>query len=241
MTPSRGWSTASVATGLALLASAVAAQTSGLTAQALDGPPVDPVDINERITEILSDPRYATERETLLERLFGPLYDWAERMLAYLIDLLTQSFLRVLSLLEFEVLRWLGPLLVAVAALVGALILGRRRARDIERRAIIERILELGTDPDELDSLAAAAQARAEHGEAIRLRFVAGLLRLDAAGRIEFYPGLSNALVSTELSDETFDQLADQFDRVVYGRRPATAGDSAAAEAGWGRLLGVRA
>ncbi len=234
-----------LATGLGLVGSAVAAQTSDpftdLTPEALDGPAVDPVDIDQRITAILSDPRYATERETLLERLFGPLYDWVERMLAFLTDLVTRAFQEVLSVLDWETLQWVGPTLVGVAALVGALILGRRRARDIERRATIERILELGTDPQELERLAAAAQAGGDHAEAIRFRFVAGLLRLDGAGRIEFYPGLSNALVSAELSDVTFDRLADQFDRVVYGRRPAAATDSAAAEADWRQLLGVRA
>jgi hypothetical protein len=212
-----------------------------LSPEALDGPTVDTVEIDQRITAILSDPQYATSRETLLERLFGPLYDWLERMLAYLNDLVLRAIEEVLSFLDWGTLQWLGPTLVGVAALVGGLILGRRRARDIERLATIERILELGTDPQELERMADAAQDRGDHAEAIRLRFVAGLLRLDAAGRIEFYPGLSNALVSAELADDTFDRLADQFDRVVYGRRPATAGDSAAAEADWRQLLGVRA
>jgi hypothetical protein len=237
--------TVSFVTGLTLVGSTVAAQTpapfTDLTPEALDGPAVDPVDIDQRITAILSDARYAAERETLLERLFGPLYDWVERMLAYLTDLVMRAFEEILSFLDWGTLQWLGPTLVGIAALVGALILGRRRARDIERRATIERILELGTDPQELERMAAAAHDRGDHAEAIRLRFVAGLLRLDAAGRIEFYPGLSNALVSAELADDTFDRLADQFDRVVYGRRPATADDSAAAEADWRQLLGVRA
>ncbi len=232
--------TASLATSLCLVASIAAGQNAEPALDSLDGPVIDPADIEQRITDILSDPRYASEQETFLERLFGPLYDWLERMLAYLSDLATRAFIRLISLLDLEVLQWLGPLLVAAVAVVGALVLGRRRARDIERRATIERILELGADPGELESLAAAARERGDHSEAIRLRFVAGLLRLDAAGRIEFYPGLSNALVSADLANETFDRLADQFDRVVYGRRSATAVDSEGAENDWRNLLGVR-
>jgi hypothetical protein len=214
--------------------------TTPPSADSMSGPPVDVSDVGSRIQEILADPRYVEQRETLLERLFGPLYDWGERMFAFLYDLVSRLLLRLLSLLDLEVLSWLGPLLVAMVAVAGTLVLGRRRARELERRATIERILELGTDPSELEELAAAAAQQGDHAEFIRLRFVAGLLRLDNAGRIDFYPGLSNSLVSTALGDPTFDRLAEQFDGVVYGRRPATATDADQARNNWNTVLGVR-
>jgi hypothetical protein len=235
------WATLAILVGAgASVAFAQTATSSPATPEDLESAPVDVAAIEGLIADILSDPRFTEDRETLLERLMGPLYDWLERMVAFVVDAVTRAFLSVLSFLDFGILSWVGPALVVIAAIVGAMILGRRRARDIERRATIERILELGTDPRRLEELSDEAMAAGNHAESIRLRFVAGLLRLDEAGRVDFYPGLSNSIISAELSDPVFDRLADQFDRVVYGRRPATANDAAAARADWSALLGVR-
>lgn len=209
-------------------------------ADSLDGPPVDADDIRERIADILADPRYRPGEESLLQRLFGPLYDWLERMIGWVMEYGTRAFRWLLSFFDAGVASWLGPTLVVMAAAVATFFLGRRRTREIERRTTIERILELGRDPAELEAMAEAAASRGDHAEVIRLRFVAGLLRLDAEGRIEFYPGMSNGAIAAELDDPTFVDLADQFDRVVYGRRPTFAEDAERAGAGWRALLGAR-
>lgn len=217
-----------------------ATMASVASTDSLDGPPVDADDVRERIADILSDARYRPDEESLLQRLFGPLYDWLERMIGWVLEYATRAFRWVLSFFDAGVASWLGPTLVVVAAGVTAFFLGRRRAREIERRTTIERILELGRDPAELEEMADAAAVRGDHAEAIRLRFVAGLLRLDAQGRIEFYPGMSNGAIATELNEPGFVELADQFDRVVYGRRPSAAEDADRAAAGWSALLGAR-
>lgn len=205
----------------------------------LDGTPVDADDIAERASRILSDPKYAEDRRTLLERLLGPVYDWLERMIAFVIEMATRLLQWLVSLLGTDVMSWAGPVIVAVAATAALSILARRRAREVERRATIERILELGTDPAELEARAVAADAAGDHAEAIRLRFVAGLLRLDAAGVIEFYPGLSNGAISERLGDPTFDRLAAQFDSVVYGKHPADRSASEQATNDWTALQGA--
>lgn len=208
-------------------------------AERLDGNPVDSTEISERARDILSDPKYAGDTPTLLERLLGPVYDWLEWMIAFVIEMVTRLLEWLAELVTTDVMTLVGPILVLLAAAAAAFILARRRARDVQRRETIERILELGADPLELEALALAAEEEGDHSEAIRLRFVAGLLRLDAGGRIDFYPGLPNGAISAELDDPTFDRLAVQFDEVVYGRKLATETDAQQAVVDWAALLGV--
>lgn len=225
---------------VSLPAAGLSIQPGDVAPEDLDGPVVDSSAVLDTIRDILSDPRYAQDRRSWIERLLGPLYTWLERMVAFVAEMASRALQQVLSWLTLDTFTWLGPLMVLVAAVIGGLVLGRRRAREIERRATIERILELGADPGELEALADEA-LETDPGESIRLRFVAGLLRLDAAGRIDFYPGLANSVISDALSEPLFDELATEFDRVVYGRRPATATDATRARADWRTLLGVRA
>ena len=91
--------------------------------------------------------------------------------------------------------------------------------------------------PEELEAEAERAEARGELEMALRLRFRAGLLRLDRVGAVRQRPGLTNAAVSRALRSRTFDALAWDFDEVVYGGRPATAGDVEEARGSWPRVL----
>lgn len=213
---------------------------AGSVASRFDGPPVDRDDVVERVRSILSDPKYVTDEPTFLERLLGPLYDWLQKMIAIVWELGTRVVSWFVRLLATNAMTVIGPILVLVVAAAATWMLARRRARDIERRATIERILEIGTDPEELEARAVEADDAGDHAEAIRLRFVAGLLRLDADGRIDFYPGLSNGAISERLDDPVFDGLAGQFDQVVYGKRSASRADSRSAADRWASLAGVR-
>jgi len=209
-------------------------------ADRFEGDPVDTSDVLDRIRGILSDPIYAEEHPTLLQRLLGPTYSWLQKMIAWVIDKLIDAALTAFRLLSTDFLSIAGPILVILIAGLGIGLLARRRAREIERRATIERILELGRDPAELEAKAVEADEVGDHAEAIRLRFVAGLLRLDQEGAIEFYPGLSNGAIADQLQDPTFDQLASQFDGVVYGRRATDRHASRRAAEDWARLQGAR-
>jgi hypothetical protein len=88
-------------------------------------------------------------------------------------------------------------------------------------------------DPRGLDRRAEAAEAAGDLETALRLRFRAGLLRLDARGAIEFRPSISTYEVRRALHSEDFDTLASTFDDVVYGGRPPEDEDLAAARERW--------
>jgi hypothetical protein len=88
-------------------------------------------------------------------------------------------------------------------------------------------------DPRGLDRRADAAEAAGDLEAALRLRFRAGLLRLDERGAIEFRPSISTYEVRRALHSEDFDGLAATFDDVVYGGRPPEDEDLAAARERW--------
>jgi hypothetical protein len=88
-------------------------------------------------------------------------------------------------------------------------------------------------DPRALERQADAAEAAGDLETALRLRFRAGLLRLDARGAIEFRPSISTFEVRRALRSEDFDALASTFDDVVYGGRPPQGADVAAARERW--------
>lgn len=198
-------------------------------------------EVEETVTRILSDPRYPDHRTTWLQDLLAPLNRLLARIMAYVMDGLYRLLIRVVEFLAESPWRWPVMVLGTAAAGVGVWLLSRRRARDIERQVAIERILGLGLDPAELESLATHAAIGGDFAEAIRLRFVAGLLRLDTDGRIRFSPGTPNGVFSQHLGSPTFDRLAHQFDAAVYGRVPTGETDHSECLRLWGELLGVRA
>ena len=96
----------------------------------------------------------------------------------------------------------------------------RRGASAPPRRPRRPRVGGGGDDPKALDRRAAEAEAAGDLEAALRLRFRAGLLRLDARGAISFRPSISTHEVRRALRSEDFDALAATFDDVVYGGRP---------------------
>jgi hypothetical protein len=123
-----------------------------------------------------------------------------------------------------------------VAALLAARTLRGRTAEGRARRAATGSTA-VSEDPDALDRRAREAAERGEHELALRLGFRAGLARLDRHGVIELRPSLSTGDVARALHSPQFDRTAARFDEVVYGRRPAAAGDVTAARAAWSAVL----
>ena len=78
-------------------------------------------------------------------------------------------------------------------------------------------------DPARWSARPTRPRPRGDLEAALRLRFRAGLLRLDARGAIEFRPSISTHEVRRALRSEDFDALAATFDDVVYGGRAAGA------------------
>ena len=53
----------------------------------------------------------------------------------------------------------------------------------------------------------------------MRLRFRAGLLRLDARELIEYRPSLTTGEVAETIVSPTFDRIGADFDEIAYGGR----------------------
>ncbi|HEX4493715.1 MAG TPA: hypothetical protein VH914_21100 [Acidimicrobiia bacterium] len=91
-----------------------------------------------------------------------------------------------------------------------------------------------GESPAELEAAAAEAEARGDHALAVRLRFRAGLLRLDRdAHAIAYRPSIPTAEVRAELHSPAFDALADRFERITYGGADAEPTDTDGARREW--------
>lgn len=128
----------------------------------------------------------------------------------------------------------LGPIVVALAVVVG-LRLGRRRARVGAVRAE-RRAGGRDEDPDALDAAAARAEHDGAYELAVRLRFRAGLARLERGGLIVQRRTHTSAQLARMLRSPTFDVLAGELDGILYGGRAATADDAGAARAGWPKV-----
>jgi hypothetical protein len=126
--------------------------------------------------------------------------------------------------------------LVIVAAAIFTLWLARRRVRVQEREARWK-TAESGLDPSALESAAEEAESAGELELAIRLRFRAGLLRLDRAKVIDFRESITSYEVGRVLRSASFEHLARDFDEVVYGRREPRLEDVALAREEWGNVL----
>ena len=84
---------------------------------------------------------------------------------------------------------------------------------------------------------AEAAEQRGELELALRLRFRAGLVDLDAHELIELRPALTNHELLRALPSATLAELVDGFEAVAYGGRPAAPDDVRRARDGWPRVV----
>lgn len=94
-----------------------------------------------------------------------------------------------------------------------------------------------GLDPDALDQQAATAEADGDYDTALRLRFRAGLLRLDAAGAVKLRPSLTTGELTRRVRSAELHELAATFEAVAYAGEHADAEDVAAARSRWPRVL----
>ncbi len=125
--------------------------------------------------------------------------------------------------------------IVAVAAV--AWILGTRRSARTRPPRDRTRALSDADDPGALERAAERAERDGDYATAVRLRFRAGLLRLDAAGVIRLGPSSTSGQVARRLDLPVFDDLARDHDLVAYGGRPADTALARATRDGWSRVL----
>lgn len=128
----------------------------------------------------------------------------------------------------------LGVLLVVVGYLLARFFLNRRIAIS---EAAAQALAPAADDPKALERRAAEAEAAGDLEAALRLRFRAGLLRLDGRGAIEFRPSISTHEVRRALRSSDFDDIAATFDDVVYGGREPHTEDVAQARERWPQVV----
>lgn len=186
----------------------------------------DPGDVAR---DVLQQSKYDLQAESTLDRLGSLLLAWFDQFLDWLTSALggptntALVFLAVVSAVGFAAFRFLA----------------RRRSGVIDRQLTLERLIAEGGDPAVLEGRAAEAAATGDFETAVRMRFLAGLLRLDLEGRITFRPGLTTGEIADTLDDRVFDQLVNDFNDLVYGGREARADHYQSALVGWDRLLAM--
>ena len=189
-----------------------------------------PDDIRRAVADELAEPKYRldepwwTELVTSLERAWVRFLEWAIQVSEYVGGPL------VLALL-------VGITLVVLAVFVTAN-LGKRRARAVDERIRREHEVSRGLDPEVLESRARQAEIAGDHATAFRLLFRAALIRLDRAGAIDLRPSSTSTTLSETLHSEQFDLVAQRFDAIAYGDKPAHPGDLAAVRRVVDELLG---
>jgi hypothetical protein len=132
-----------------------------------------------------------------------------------------------------------GALAVAAGVLV-ALLLVRRRSRIAARAGARSTGTFTATvvDPAELEAEADRLAAAGDYAASVRLRFEAGLLRLESAGLIAQQRTSTDAELTARIGSPSFSRLASRHEAIAYAGLPASAGDVQQARADWPQVPG---
>ena len=128
----------------------------------------------------------------------------------------------------------LSALIVAAALAITSTTI-RRRAVAIERARAAA--LPASEDPRALEREADSAERDGDWERAVRLRFRAGLLRLDRRHVIDYRPSLTTGEVARAVASPAFGEVGERFDAIAYGGRPAERQDAEHARRGWAEVL----
>lgn len=189
---------------------------------------VDPDQARQQAREILDGRRY---QPADVPRPFEGVLTWLGDRLRPVGDF----FSRVTESWPGRIV--LGALLVAGVVLLTLLLVRRRAAVSAGGGGRRRRGDDSPVDPARLEREADDAEGRGDLDIALRLRFRAGLLRLDRAGAISFRPSITSGQVARRLRLRDYDNLALTFDAVAYGGRRASAEDVSSARTTWPRVV----
>jgi hypothetical protein len=129
-----------------------------------------------------------------------------------------------------------GVIALVIGVAAGVLI-AKRRTR-ISARQVLSGTFDItADDPDDIDRQADAAESAGENETAVRLRFRAGLVRLQRKGIVVNQGAQTSRQLSARLGSPAFDGLARRHELIVYARDGATSADAAAARTDWPRVL----
>ncbi len=216
-----------------LLAGAGADEAARLAVLAAAGDPFpggpSAAEARRRAEEILGSARFGGDlepRRSLSERIFQLVDDVAAWILPSGVG---------------DSPGWVLAGIAVVALAVGLAVRAvRRRPPAVPRGLDGSPPAAAAEDPDELARAADAAGAAGDYAGEVRLRFRAGLLYLDRRRLLPFDPAMTTGRLARTLPGPAARGVADAFDAIVYGGRPATADDARAARLGWSEILGAR-
>lgn len=190
--------------------------------------PVDADELRATAEEILAGRAYAESQPSLIERLF----DWLRELFDFNLPSPNVNAPNTGS-------AGLGLLrsMLAVAAIL-ALVAWATRFVVMRRSAVAARTPDGAGRPGQsnardLDRLAGEASRRGNHKEALRLRFEAGLIRLERKGTVSEHASRTSGALSDTLQMPEFDRLAGTLDAVMYGGRPAREADDMDSASTW--------
>ena len=200
-------------------------------ASAAAGPAISGAEARAEAVSVLegrrfSDPRVPRPFQGILRtvgRWLAPVFDPP----AALLDWIEESLPAQLAVVAVV---FAGALAISVR------LVGRRGAQTV-RRSRGMGVDVTGLDPDDLEREAAAAERAGDLDRAVRLRFVAGVVRLDRAGVIEYRSSLTTGQLERRVGSTAFVELARTFDEIAYGGRRADDADVEAAKAAWPQVV----
>ncbi len=186
---------------------------------------------------ILSNPPFTTSgRPSALSHFFSDLGQWLYDAVGPVWHFLLRFLLRpARSGLSAAFGSWwpvvLGAVVVAVGVVVGTSLVRRRARLGV---GPMGRAVTVGDDnPDVLERDADAAEGAGDYELAVRLRFRAGLARLEQRGLISGRRTHTSAQLVGMVRSPTFAALASQLDAILYAGLPAGREHVGAARTGW--------
>ena len=184
-------------------------------------------DARGQADEILADERY---EESDPPRPLKGVTEWLAERMEPVGDAITRFVRSVLpgGMGTFWIL--VGLLVILITILVSAHVRTRGSRAEI---AAAQRGGRHAEDPSRLERSADEAEARGDFEESLRLRFRAGIVHLAQRGALPRRSSLTSEEISKLLGSSTFERLATTFDRIAYGRQPATSDDVDEARRGW--------
>lgn len=209
----------------------LASRLQSLSGGATAGPAVAGEQARQEARDVLDGRRFKPAR---VPRPFAGILRSLGRWLEPVGEPIGRVFGRLLDTVAGQLV--LVGLVFVVAALISVRLIGRRSPGNIHRSRPFGMAGE-DLDPDELERQAVAAERAGDLDHAVRLRFVAGVLRLDRAGVITYRSSLTTGQLRSRLRSASFAELAAAFDEIAYGGRPAEDADLRAATEGWPRVL----
>jgi hypothetical protein len=187
---------------------------------------VDPGQARDQARQVLEDDRFQARD---VPRPLEGVLRWIGERVTDVVDPLADALSTPLGLA-------LGLLAVAAGTTALVVLLVRRRNRVAEHAAETRRRAR-SLDPAVLDDEAERAEAAGDLDAAVRLRFRAGVLRLEQAGVVPARADATTARLLGRIAVPAFAPLARSFDEIAYGGRPATTADVAAARRDWPEVV----